>query len=532
MSIGAGITPQRAKVLVVGGAGYVGSATCAWLIDHGYEVWILDDLSTGHFEHVRALLPKGLLETRFIHSRAGNHKVVPALLGRERFDCLLHFAARTLVSESFAKPEEYYENNVIQTGELLNAMLAAGTRSFIFSSTCSIFGNPGSAAIHETLPKQPDSPYGATKLEVERLMETLSKGGQGDRGLNAISLRYFNAAGAEPGVRVGEWHFPESHLIPSILQAIMAGRPIEIFGTDYPTPDGTCIRDYVDVSDLAAAHEAALVRLLEVPHRRPFEAFNLGSGTGFSVREVIDTCFKVTGSKVGIVESQRRPGDPPRLVADSGLAQRALGFKPVRTLEEMARTAWQWECKRTEVIGTMKKAVFLDRDGTLNEDPGYIGNPDQLKLLPGVTDALSRLQKAGYLLVVVSNQSGVGRGMFTMETLQHVHERLDQLLAASSVKIDHYELCIHRPEDECDCRKPKPKLILDAARKFRIDLTRSFMIGDKLSDLGTGRSAGCQGVALVRTGEGKTTESKMNGTQADYVGNSLEDVAAWILNRR
>jgi UDP-glucose 4-epimerase len=514
------------KVLVVGGAGYVGGAACAWLLDQGHEVWILDDLSTGHHLSIDRL--EGV--TEFVQARAGDTAVVGPLLQRERFDCVMHFAARSLVAESVAKPQLYYENNVLQTRALLEAMVAADVKRFIFSSTCAIFGDPGPGVerIHEAVPKNPINPYGATKLEVERMLETMAR----EQGLQAIALRYFNAAGAEPRGRVGEWHEPETHLIPRMLKAALKGEPVEIYGTDYPTPDGTAIRDYIHVWDLAAAHGAAMQRLLAAPvGSGRFEAYNMGSENGYSVREMAAACERVIGRKLSVVERERRAGDPPRLVGDSRLAREVLGFAPSRdALDRIFASAWKWE-QGLSALAKPRRAVFLDRDGTINVDPGYISDPKQMQLIPGVGDAIASLRKAGFAVVVVSNQSGVGRGIIARDALPLIHARMEELLSPQGARIDHYELCVHRPEDGCECRKPKAKLLADGARAMGVDLSQSYMVGDKLSDLEAGRAAACTGVALVRTGYGAGTEKGLPPGVADFVGDSLADVARWILGR-
>ncbi len=508
-----------AKVLVVGGAGYVGSTTAAWLVDTGHEVWVLDDLSTGHRE---LALGKG-----FSLGQAGDTALVSKLVLKEKFDCVMHFAARSLVAESTKKPKEYFENNVQQTEKLLDVLLDLGVRNFIFSSTCAIFGDPGEAAIHENLPKKPLNPYGETKLEVEKMLENLSQ----KRGLRAISLRYFNAAGAEPQFRVGEWHEPETHLIPLVLKAAAQDEAVKVYGTDYNTPDGTCIRDYIHVWDLAAAHAASMERLLTYNKNEGgvFEAYNLGSENGFSVREVIRACEEVTGKKIKVIEESRRPGDPPKLVADSTAARKVLGFgaRPTQ-VKNILSSAWEWEKKRSKIL---RRAVFLDRDGTLNEDPGYLSDPAQLRLLPQVGEALSMLKKAGYLLVVISNQSGVGRGLIDQAVLAEIHKKLDTLLSEWSVRIDHYELCFHVPQDHCECRKPKPKLLLDAALKLQVDISQSYMIGDKGSDLGAGNAAACKGSILVRTGEGSVTVNQLELGEAAFIGESLMQAVHWILSQ-
>ena len=508
--------PIMARVLVVGGAGYVGSATCAWLADAGHAVWILDNLSTGHRELV--------LGEGFTFGSGGDKERVTQLLRDQKIECVFHFAARSLVGESVKYPEEYHENNVLQTRNLLDAMASAGVRNLVFSSTCAIFGDPGDQVINEALAKNPISPYGRTKLEAEQLIEDYSK----KHGLRSIALRYFNAAGAEPRNRVGEWHDSETHLIPLVLKAARAGIPIEIFGTDYPTPDGTCVRDYVHVSDLAEVHASAMKKVMSADAGF-FEAYNLGSEKGFSVKEVLSTAEQVVGQKIPSVIKDRRPGDPPRLVADSTLAKSALGFKVDKGLKEIISTAWEWEKKRAQML---RPAIFLDRDGTLNEDPGYLSHPDQMKLLPHVGQALAELKAAGYLLLVISNQSGVRRGLVEESALPKIHDRLQELLKPWSVQLDEFSFCIHHPDEHCECRKPKPKLIHDAAKKFGIDLKRSYMVGDKGSDIGVGIAAGCKGSILVRTGEGAKTEKKGEAAEAAFIATTLLDMARWVLSKQ
>ena len=509
------------NILVIGGAGYVGSSVCAHLLDQKHRVWVLDELSTGR----RELLLPGL--AGFTEGRLGDRGLLEALFRKEKFDGVMHFAARALVGESFRKPEEYYENNVMQTETLLEVMAEVGVKRLVFSSTCAIFGDPGEIAIDESLPKNPINPYGKTKLQAERLIESFAK----DRGIQAIALRYFNAAGADLKGRVGEWHEPETHLIPRILRSIRQDRAVEIYGLDYPTSDGTCVRDYVHVSDLAQAHESALERLRSMPEGRGlFEAYNLGSEQGYSVIEIIEACATETGKDVRVVEKPPRPGDPPRLVADSRLASARLGFKPKQNLESIVRSAWAWEQAQAKRGVGIRRAVFLDRDGTINEDPGYLSHPDQLKLLPGVPEALAELKRAGFELIVVSNQSGVGRGLIGPDMLDKIHARLDEFLRPSSASIDHFELCVHRPEEACACRKPRPKLLIDGARARGVDLSSSYMVGDKSSDLGAGLDAGVRASILVRTGEGKATESKLQPGDAAFIADSLKDAVKWILD--
>ncbi|MFZ9595722.1 MAG: UDP-glucose 4-epimerase GalE [Bdellovibrionia bacterium] len=330
-----------AKVLVVGGAGYVGSTACAFLLDAGHEVWVLDNLSTGHSELV--------LTKNFVQADAGDRKALAKLLARERMDCVMHFAAKSLVGESFQKKDEYFENNVTQTRELLQCLLEFGVHRFIFSSTCAIFGDPGGQDLHENLPEKPINPYGETKLQVEKDLRQLAQ----DTPLNAIAFRYFNAAGAEPKLRVGEWHEPESHLIPKVIQALIQSRPIEVYGSDYPTPDGSCIRDYIHVWDLAWAHCAGMERLLKSDAKKKtgsFEAFNLGSENGYSVQEIIQGCESVTQKKAEVLLKERRSGDPARLVAQSAWAKKELGFgKNLQSLTSILSSAYQWELKRLKL---------------------------------------------------------------------------------------------------------------------------------------------------------------------------------------
>ncbi len=319
-----------AKILVVGGAGYIGSTVSTWLLDQGHQVHVLDDLSVGHRE---------LIQTpHFTKARAGDRIIVRELLTRERFDCVMHFAAFALVGESVSEPQKYQENNVEQTRALLEVMLETKTFNFVFSSTCAIFGDPGNQDIDEELAKKPINPYGQTKLDAELLMRKMA-----DQGLNTVAFRYFNAAGAEPKLRTGEWHDIETHLIPNVLMAAQSGTPVSVFGNDYPTSDGTCVRDYIHVLDLAIAHEMGTKRLVE-GRSKGFECFNLGSQTGMSVLEIIRAAERVVGKKITIEFKDRRPGDPPRLVAQSKKAKEVLGFSTrPDSLEFILRTAWDWQ---------------------------------------------------------------------------------------------------------------------------------------------------------------------------------------------
>lgn len=509
-----------AKVLVIGGAGYVGSATVAALVDRGHSVTILDDLSTGHRELA--------LSSDLVVGKAGDSRLVEEILRTRAIECVMHFAAKSLVGESFQKRAEYFENNVTQARALIETMLRAGVKRFIFSSTCAIFGDPGERPITEDLPKAPVSPYGETKLEFEQFLQGEARA----KGLHSVALRYFNAAGAEPRARIGEWHEPESHLIPRVLAAAHAGTTVDIFGEDYPTRDGTCIRDYVHVWDLASAHIAAMQKMFarELGADGHFESLNIGSENGFTVREVIAASERVTGKRIATRVVARRAGDPARLVANSVKARRAIAYSPEFThIDEIVSSAWHWELRRK---GQLRKAVFLDRDGTLNFDPGYLKEPADLKLLDGVGPALKRLKDAGYLLVVVTNQSGVGRGWVPEAALPRIHERMQELLKPAGVAIDHFEICIHRPDEDCACRKPKCKLIWDSARKLGVALEQSYMVGDKSTDLEAGARAGCAASFLVRTGSGREAEQSLREQGAQFMAEQdLAAVAERIVTR-
>jgi len=315
-------------VLVTGGAGYIGSHAVVRLLEAGHEVTVVDNLSTGH----RGAVPA---ERLFQCDIADTDRLV-TLMRQRRVDAVMHFAASCLVPESVADPAKYYENNVIGTLRLLAAMRQADVRLIVFSSTCATYGLPSRVPIPEDERQEPINPYGFSKLAIERALRDYAAA----YGLGAVALRYFNAAGADPSGRMGEDHEPETHLIPIVLQVALGQRPhVKIYGTDYPTPDGTCIRDYIHVLDLAEAHRLALERL--APGR--FDAYNLGTGRGYSVREVIDVARRVTGRKIEAVEAARRPGDPPELVAAADRVRRELGWRPQHSeLEHIIETAWRW----------------------------------------------------------------------------------------------------------------------------------------------------------------------------------------------
>jgi UDP-glucose-4-epimerase GalE len=320
-------------ILVTGGAGYVGSHACKALAAAGHAPVAYDNLSRGHRELVRW----GPLEVGDLADRARLDEV----FARHRPAAVMHFAALAYVGESVQDPALYYRNNVGGTLELVEATRRAGVAAFVFSSTCSTYGVPERMPIDEDTPQRPINPYGATKLAIERMLADYGAA----YGLRSVSLRYFNAAGCDPDGETGELHDPETHLIPRVLMAA-AGEieHVAVFGTDYPTPDGTCLRDYVHVADLAAGHVQALDYLAR---GGATAAVNLGTGRGFSVREVIAAAGEVTGRRIPVREAPRRPGDPPVLVADPARARRLLGFAPRYTeLAPIVATAWRWHTRK------------------------------------------------------------------------------------------------------------------------------------------------------------------------------------------
>jgi UDP-glucose 4-epimerase len=319
------------RVLVTGGAGYIGSVVAAQLVTAGHEVIVLDDLSTGYADAV----PAG---AAFIK---GTLRDCAAEVLADGIEAVLHFAAKSLVGESVAEPGKYWSSNLGSTIALLEAMREIGVRTIVFSSTAAVYGEPERTPITETDPARPTSPYGATKLAVDTTLTEFAR----LYGFGAASLRYFNVAGAyrsDDGSWLGERHNPETHLIPNVLASVAAGGRVQVFGDDYPTPDGTCVRDYIHVTDLADAHLRALRSCLPGQHR----VYNLGSGTGFSVRQVIDVCAEVTGTKIGVDVTARRPGDPAVLVASSERIQAELGWRAGRDLRAMAADAWEFTRSR------------------------------------------------------------------------------------------------------------------------------------------------------------------------------------------
>lgn len=327
------------NVLVVGGAGYIGSHCVRQLIAAGHRPVVVDNLVYGHRAAVAPEIP-------FHTVNLGDEAAMERILRDERIEVVMHFAAYCYVGESVTDPLKYYFNNVDATLHLLKAMLAAGVKKFVFSSTCATFGIPATLPIHENLPQAPINPYGQTKLDVENALKAIAHA----HGLSFAAFRYFNAAGASEDGRIGEDHHPETHLIPLAIDvAIGKRKELQLFGTDYPTPDGTCLRDYVHVDDLSRAHIAVFDRLA-TPGAQLF--YNLGTGTPTSNRAVIRAVEKIVGKPVKVVESPRRPGDPPALFADSSKAQRELGWKvKFPDIESIVATAWKWHSSHPHGYG-------------------------------------------------------------------------------------------------------------------------------------------------------------------------------------
>lgn len=320
------------RVLVTGGAGYIGSHTAKLLAQHGYTPVVFDNLSTGHGRAVKwGPFVKGDLE---------NTTLLTETLVAKRIEAVIHFAANAYVGESMQNPRKYFRNNVMGSLSLLEAMQDAGVKQLVFSSTCAVYGDPLSIPLTESHPLQPVNPYGDTKLFVEKALGWYAQAYQ----LKYVSLRYFNAAGADPAGEVGEWHNPETHLIPLALQTALGLQThLEIYGTDYDTPDGTAVRDYIHVTDLAAAHVRALAYLKDGGQGT---ALNLGTGRGYSVREVLQAAASCSGIEIVTQNAPRRPGDPPVLVADAQKARQILDWQPqFTTLEEIVKTAWEWHRK-------------------------------------------------------------------------------------------------------------------------------------------------------------------------------------------
>lgn len=316
-------------ILVTGGAGYIGSHVNKLLSARGYDTLVYDSLVSGHKEFVQW--------GEFIRGELSNRKLLDRVFELYEIDAVIHFAAFTFASESLANPARYYRNNVVSTLDLLESMAAHDVKTIVFSSSCAVYGEPEALPFVETHPRKPVNPYGMTELMMEQIMADFDRA----YGVKYAALRYVNAAGADPDGGIGEWHVPETHLIPLVLDVAVDRREnVGIFGTDYDTPDGTCIRDYVHVNDLADAHLRALEYLSAGGES---DAFNLGNGNGFSVRDIIRVAERVTGKTIPVVETRRRPGDPARLVGSAEKAKRVLGWTPrFDDIETIVATAWDW----------------------------------------------------------------------------------------------------------------------------------------------------------------------------------------------
>ena len=320
------------KILVVGGAGYIGSHAAKDLSDY-YHIIVYDNLSEGH--------RKAVASSDFIHGDIHDTNILDQVFENNKIDAVMHFSAYTYVGESVENPQKYYKNNVAATINLLSSMIKYNVKHLIFSSTCATYGMPAYIPIDEQHPQAPVNPYGASKLMVERILADYSNA----YGLKYMVLRYFNAAGAHPDGSIGESHRIETHLIPLVLKTLTKEKDsIHIFGADYETPDGTCIRDYIHVCDLATAHRIALESILSGTESK---CINLGTGIGVSVKEVISVCEKVTGMRVPVIIANRRAGDPPALMSSNNYAKKILDFKPEFDIYGTVKTAWEWEKNRT-----------------------------------------------------------------------------------------------------------------------------------------------------------------------------------------
>jgi len=324
-------------ILIVGGAGYIGSSVNKLLNKMGYQTIVFDNLSNGHIEFVKW--------GKFYKGDLGNIDDIEKVFRENKIDCVMHFSAYAYVGESVTNHQKYYKNNVSNTLNLLDLMIKYGVKKLIFSSTCAIYGIPIQIPIPEDHPQNPVNPYGKTKFMVEEILKDYDKA----YGLKYVSFRYFNASGADPECEIGEWHDPETHLIPlSIYNALGITKNITVFGTDYPTPDGTCIRDYIHVNDIAKAHILGFEYLMS---ENKSDFFNLGNGNGFSVKEILDIVSRISGKKLNIVYGKRREGDPPILVGSSKKAYEILGWKPeFDKISDIIETAYRWHLKNIDKI--------------------------------------------------------------------------------------------------------------------------------------------------------------------------------------
>lgn len=330
------VVSSHPTILVTGGAGYIGSHAVLALQRAGYKVVVLDNLVYGHRDIVEKVL-----QVELVVGDTSDRPLLDQLFASHEIAAVMHFAAYAYVGESVTDPAKYYRNNVVGTLTLLEAMLAASINKFVFSSTCATYGVPQTVPIPEDHPQNPINPYGMSKLMVEQILADFDRAYD----FKSVRFRYFNAAGADPTGQLGEDHNPETHLIPLVLMAALGKREsVSVFGTDYPTPDGTCLRDYIHVTDLAEAHVLGLQYLLKGGDTG---IFNLGNGNGFSVKQVIEAAQQVTGQEIKVVECDRRPGDPPALVGSSDKAREILGWHPqYADLKEILTHAWQWHQQR------------------------------------------------------------------------------------------------------------------------------------------------------------------------------------------
>lgn len=377
------------RVLVTGGAGYIGSHTVRMLVRRGHDVTVLDDLSTGHLHAVPGVPA--------IHADLTRDRLEP-LLAEAAAEVTIHFAGKALVPESVSDPGAYYQTNVVGGIRLLDAMRRLGQSRIVFSSTCATYGVPDSDTIHEGLPTRPITPYGRSKLVFETVLADYAAA----YGFSAIALRYFNAAGAEADGQHGEDHAVETHLIPLLLAAARDGGTFKIMGTDYPTPDGSCVRDYIHVDDLAEAH------LLAVKALRPghFEAINLGTGVGTSVREVVALAQEITGGDFKVVETERRLGDPPRLVAAVDRAVERLGFRARRSIRDILQSAWGWHRTRPDGYGASPTKLAPPRFGDLAIELGFL---TEAQLATALAEQRGRVERgeSHKMLGLLLLQSGV-----------------------------------------------------------------------------------------------------------------------------
>lgn len=328
-------------ILITGAAGYIGSHTAINFVNNNYDIVIFDNLETGHIETVESL--KKLGNVQFEQGDLRNIEDIDRVFEKYSIDAVIHFAAFSLVGESVTNPAKYYRNNTYGTLNLLDSMVKHDVKKIVFSSTCATYGEPNYTPIDETHSQNPINPYGNSKLCIEYMLKDYDKA----YGLKSIILRYFNVAGCDEKSRVGEWHNPESHLIPNILKSTFEeGKSFKIFGDDYDTPDGTCIRDYVNVEDLAEAHKLAYLYLKE---NNESNIFNLGTEQGDSVKQVFDTCEKVLNTKIAVDVVERREGDPAKLYANANKAKSMLNWHPNRTLENSIETAYNWELRLKEI---------------------------------------------------------------------------------------------------------------------------------------------------------------------------------------